>query len=221
MWILVPLSASQRGSLARSTEAYHAQLDDAARAWLAGRGLSGRSTETHRLGVVRAPLKGDEQYIGRLAIPYLGPKGNVYGVNYRCMEDHHCKDSGCHKYMKPADLPSRMFNTRALLAETDYIFVTEGEIDAVSITACGWPAVGMPGANTFSGRHARMLAGFSKVVLLADPDDAGRKLASTFIRLLPASGVVMMCQYREARDLNDILRLYGAEGVREFLKEGE
>lgn len=216
-----PLSASLKRSLERSAETYHAQLDDAARAYLEGRALGGRVIETHRLGVVRNPIKGEERFRGRLAIPYIGPKGNVYGMNYRCMEDHDCKELDHPKYDKPAGLPSRMFNTQALMAPTDYLFVTEGEIDAISVTACGWPAVGMPGANVWSHRHARMVAGFTKVVLLQDADEAGSKLAATFLRSLPQAGRVMLCEYREARDFNDILRLYGVDGVREFFKEGE
>lgn len=217
-----PLSVALKRSLERSAETYHAQIDDAARAYLDGRGLGAPSIETHRLGVVRDPIKGEERFRGRLAIPYIGPKGNVYGINYRCMEDHNCKDIEGHaKYDKPAGIPSRMFNTQALLAPTDYLFVTEGEIDAISVTACGWPAVGMPGANVWKGVHARMVAGFSKVVLLQDPDDAGSKLAATFLRSLPQSARVKMCEYREARDFNDILSKYGHEGVLDFFKEGE
>lgn len=216
---MVPLSASLKASLERSTATYHAQLDDAARRYLEGRALFDPSIETHRLGVVRDPIKGDERFLGRLAIPYIGPKGNVYGINYRCMADHDCKEVACHKYDKPSGIPSRMFNTQALLAPTDYIFVTEGEIDAISITACGWPAVGMPGANVWKPAHARMVAGFSKVVLLQDPDDAGSKFASSFLRSLPQSARVIICKYREATDVNSVYAMYGKAGLIELLKE--
>lgn len=214
-----PLSASLRASLERSTETYQSQLDDAARAYLAGRALGPHAIATHRLGVVRDPRPGDERFLGRLAIPYLGPKGNVYGTTYRCMGDHDCKELEHPKYDRPAGIPGRMFNTVALTAPTDYIFVTEGEIDCMSITECGWPAVGMPGANGWRPHHARMLAGFSKVILLADPDEAGSKFASSFTRSLPQSGSVILCQYKEARDVNDVLRLYGKDGLVELLKE--
>lgn len=219
-----PLSASVRRSLERAAATYESQLDSSAWGYLESRGLgAGTSLATvtsHRLGVVRSPIKGDERFVGRLCIPYLGPSGNVYGMNFRCIEDHDCKEiEGHRKYDKPSGLESRMFNTRALTAPTDYLFVTEGELDAITITACGWPAVALPGANSWKAHYGRMLDGFSRVVLLADDDDAGRKLGAAFMRAVPSAGSVIVSAYGEARDVNEVYVRYGKAGLQSLLSE--
>ena len=211
----VPLSSSQKRSLASAAEAYHSQLDDQALAYLETRGLaSSHAIETLRFGVVRSPRPEHMRMAGRLAIPYIGPKGNVYAMVFRCIEDHDCKEVGCPKYLA-LDGERRMFNTRALVAPTNYLFVTEGELDAATLTVCGWPAVGIPGANAWKPHYGRMMAGFQSVILFADGDDAGDKLAHAFRRALPSVGRVIICE----SDVNDTFTRQGKEGLAALLKE--
>jgi DNA primase len=66
---------------------------------------------------------------------------------------------------------------------------------------------------------ARQVAGFSKVVLFADGDKAGKDLASKFRRALPSSGVVILCQHNSANDVNEIYVQYGKEQLAAMLKE--
>lgn len=212
----VPLSASQKRLLASAAQEYHSQLDEAALAYLAKRGLdTDHAIETLRFGVVRSPRPEHTRYTGRLVIPYIGPKGNVYSMVFRCIEEHDCKELGCPKYLA-LDGERRMYNTRALMAQTDYLFVTEGELDAATLAACGWPAVGIPGANAWKPHYARMMAGFPRVVLFADGDDAGDKLAHAFRRALPSSGIVKMCQ--QGDDINSLFMREGKEGITKMLK---
>lgn len=218
----VPLSSSLKRSLAAATQEYSSQLaaGDAALAYLERRGLgSSPVTETLRFGVVRSPRPEHGRYTGRLAIPYLGPKGNVYGMTFRCIEPHDCKEIGCPKYLA-LDGERRMYNTAALMAPTEYLMVAEGELDTATLVACGWPAVGIPGANAWRPHYSRMMAGFRKVILWADGDEAGEKLAHTFRRAMPSSGDVMLCESGE--DVNSTFRRIGKEGLTALLKkEGE
>lgn len=216
-----PLSRSRKASLARAAETYHAQLEHDVKGmeYLAGRGLSSRSIETLRLGVVRSPLAGDDRYAGRLAIPYIGPRGNVYDLRYRCIEDHDCKEADCPKYLGYPDVKTRMYNVQALKAPTDYLLLTEGELDAATLVECGWPAVGIPGANAWHPHYSRMLSGFSRIVLIADGDDAGRKLASTVSRALPAQVRVIMCY--QGQDVNSTFTEHGKQGLVDLLREDE
>lgn len=218
-----PHSASLKRSLERAARTYHEQLDQSAWAYLDSRGLGeatspGIATQ-HLLGVVRSPIPGHERYEGRLAIPYIGPKGNIYDVRYRCLEqhDHSDPENHCPKYLGADGVSTRMFNTRALTAPTDYIILCEGELDAVTITACGWPAVAVAGANAWKAHHARMLAGFSRVLVLADGDDAGRGLAAKVTRSLPSTAVTIML--REGHDINSLYVQGGKEALVELLRE--
>lgn len=217
----VPLSSGQKKSLASAAQAYNSQLaDDAeAQAYLESRGLSGPASETLRLGVVRSPRPEHTRMAGRLAIPYIGPKGNVYDIRFRCIQNHDCKEESCPKYLGSDGVETRMFNTRALVAPTDYIFVTEGELDAATLVTCGWPAVGIPGANGWKKHYPRMLGGFSQVVLVADGDDAGQKLASTFRKAMPTVGRVILCG--QGQDVNSTYMTEGKEGLARLLKDEE
>ena len=214
-----PLSKSLKSSLSKAAQEYHGQLDADAISYLESRGLAApRVIETHRLGVVRSPLPSHEQYEGRLVIPYIGPKGNTYDVRFKCIEDHDHKNVGCAKMLGLPGLRTRMFNTQALAAPTDYIFLAEGEPDAMTYTACGWPAVGIPGVESWHPHHARMLSGFGKVILLAHGDDAGRKLASKVQKALPVCHVMVA---GEGQDANSLYVQGGKDAIKALINEGE
>lgn len=216
----VPLSNSQKKALASAAQEYHSQLDDTARAYLATRGLgSSQSIETLRFGLVRSPRPEHTMMTGRLALPYIGPNGNVYSMVFRCIREHDCKEAGCKKYLYPTGERRVMYNTRALMASTDYLFVTEGEMDAATLTACGWPAVGIPGTNGWQKHFGRMMAGFTRVVLFADGDTAGEKLVHDFRRALPSVGIVKICEPGD--DINSLFMREGKEGITNMLKEDD
>lgn len=217
-----PLSRGQKKSLASAAETYHEQLDDRALEYLEARGLaSPHAIETLRFGVVRSPRPEHTMMRDRLAIPFIGPKGNIYDIRFRCMDPHDHKDSEvkCPKYLGTDGVETRLYNARSLVAPTDYIFVAEGELDAATLTVCGWPAVGLPGANAWKKHYPRLFAGFSKVILVADGDDAGRKLASTFRRAMPSVGRVTLCGSGD--DVNSIFVREGKEGLQKLLKGEE
>lgn len=215
-----PLSAGQKKSLASAAEMYHEQLDDQALEYLGARGLL-PGIETLQLGVVRSARPEHSMMVGRLAIPFIGPKNNIYDIRFRCMDPHDHKDSEvrCPKYLGLDGVETRIYNAKALVAPTDYIMITEGELDAATLTVCGWPAIGLPGANSWKKHYPRLLAGFSRVVLVADGDDAGHKLASTFRRAIPSSGRVILCG--QGLDVNEIYIREGREGLVELLKGEE
>ena len=213
---LRPSSPSRKALLDEACKEYHAQLqsDGAGQDYLGKRSLLS-SLELGLLGVVRQPKRGHERYAGRLAIPYIGPAGNIYDIRYRCLEDHDCRDHGHGKYEGEPGVQTRLYNSRALLAPTDYIFICEGEIDALTLGACGWPAVGVPGANAWKPHHRRCFDAFADVVVVADGDDAGRKLASTVVRAIPAARSVIMS---EGMDANSIYVQGGKAALAELLK---
>mgnify|MGYP000960664809 CR=1 FL=1 len=68
------LSPSHKRSLEMSTATYAANVDQAG-PYLAARGIDRQTAATHRLGFVADPLPGDEDYAGRLSIPYITPNG--------------------------------------------------------------------------------------------------------------------------------------------------
>ena len=213
---LQPSSPTRKALLAEASVAYHEQLleDQSAKEYLERRSLLD-SVEQNRLGVVRFPRAGHERYEGMLAIPYIGPAGNVYDIRYRCIQEHNCKEEGHGKYEGEPGVTTRLYNTRALVAPTDYILLCEGELDAATLGACGWPAVGVPGASHWKPHHSRCFDGFRDVVVLADGDDAGRKLASAIVKSLADARSVLL---PEGEDVNSIYVSGGKAALAALLK---
>lgn len=209
-----PLSASQRSTLERATQTYHAELDDRTKAYLERRGLLDVASSL-RFGSVLSPDPEHRGAYGRLSIPFIGPRGNVYYMKFRCIEDHECEDHGHSKYLN-ISATLRPYNTRALTAPTDYIFLTEGELDAATIEACGWPAVGLGGANEWKPHYSRMLSGFSKPVLLADGDDAGERLAARFRKHMSSSAIVIVSE--SGQDVNSLYQQGGKAALEEMIR---
>ena len=212
---LEPLSQRRKSSLAKACQAYQDQLDEPALQYLDTRGLRD-SAGMHRFGVVRVPEPGHDQQVGRLAIPYLSPTGDAYDIRFRCMESHDCKAEGHGKYMGDPGVKVRLYNTRALVADTDYIFVAEGELDAATLGTCGWPAVGVAGVNAWGtwDHRARLFDGFRDVIVAADGDEAGAGLGRAVVRSVPRARVVRM-----PGDVNSVFVAGGREALARLFKE--
>jgi DNA primase len=112
---------------------------------------------------------------------------------------------------------TRTFNTRAIALAGDELHVTEGEMDAMSLSVAGFQAIGIPGVNALSKSFARMVAGFSKVTVWADGDDAGRGMAEKIARLVPIARILIMSA---GHDVNSIL-VEGGPGALQRLNAGE
>jgi len=169
------LSKEQRRYLERATLTYAENLDVAA-GWLEGRGIDLAHARSRGLGVVTDPLPGHESYVGRLAIPYLTDVGPV-NMNFRCMEDHNCKEIPHHKkYLKRKGSGTNLYGVQSASWADDWIVVTEGEIDALIWQQIGVPAIGVPGAENWKDYWVNVFEDFSRVYLAEDGDDAGKDL---------------------------------------------
>lgn len=193
-----PLSGQQRTALEKATSRFEANIESAL-AYLAERAID-RSTAAHfRLGVVGP----NEEYAGRLAIPAIGPNG-VYSIRYRALHGEE------PKYLGHDGLPVRLFNLRALHEATDEIHITEGELDAISLEQCGLHAVGVPGVPHWKKHHHRMFAGFSRVYVWEDGDDAGRGFARKVANDIQSCHVVSL---ESGTDVNALLQKEGKDGI--------
>lgn len=188
---LRPLSASQREALEEATATYQAAHTAASAAYLLARGIDRETATSFRVGVVGTdPAPGHGRYRGRISIPYLDKDGYPLSMRFRCIENHTCRDFGHGKYLSMVDEPSRVYNIAAVHNADDTIHVCEGEFDAMILTKVGLHAVAIPGVNAWKNHHRRMLAGFSRVWVWADPDDAGADFSQRLTRAMrQAKGV--------------------------------
>lgn len=182
---LQPLSPSQREMLEEAVSAYQAALTPGAARYLLDRGIGREEAATHRLGVVGdLPFPGHERFRGMLAIPYLDRNGSPLTVRFRCLEDHDHRAHFHGKYNSIKDDPPRMYGIDSIHQAGDTLDVTEGELDRVILRKLGLFAVAIPGASIFQGRHRRMLAGFNRIRVWGDPDDAGAEFTAKLCRAL-------------------------------------
>jgi len=181
---LQPLTDSQMQTLEEAVASYEAALTLEAVGYLLGRGLTKESVLTHRLGVVADPIPAHERYRGWLAIPYL-VKGQPVRVRFRRPD---WISSEGQKYGQPTGETILTYGVDDIHAAGDTIHVTEGEFDRLILKQCGLFAIAFPGANTFKGYHGRMLAGFNRIYVWGDPDQAGADFTTTIINRLPRSG---------------------------------
>lgn len=173
--------------------------------YLMGRGIGRDTSDRFQLGYVNDPTTGHERYAGRLSIPSIGPTGRIYNLRFRAL-----KPEQEPKYLGIPGMPTRLFNVRAILEASDTLCVAEGEIDCISLEACGFHAIGVPGANAWKRHHARMLHGFREVLIFGDGDSAGFKFATTVAESLRNGRVIPI---PEGQDVNHILANDGEEAV--------
>jgi DNA primase len=220
------LSAEQRRFFEQAATQYQSDLagDTAAQAYLMTRGIGPSEAGTFRLGVVRRPLAGHESYRGRLCIPYLTPAGPV-NLRFRCAEQHVCDqtvlwtdDKGkphyCAKYLSLQDTDGNLFNVLDLKKDSPFICVTEGEIDAMSLSLAGLPAVGVPGVDTWQKHFSRCLEDFEVIYAFGDGDKAGGKFSNFLARETRARPIRMPA----GEDCNSIYVKEGADGLRRLLE---
>ena len=203
------LSNSQRQFLLQATQEYTKNIHIAAQ-YLATRGLSVAEVQQFHIGVVKDALPGHEQYQGRLAIPYVTPSG-IVDIRFRSMQGED------PKYIGMPGAKTSMYNAQAVLTANDYICVTEGEIDCMTVVAkTGHPAVGIPGANNWKPYYAKILDDFETVIILADGDAPGLEFGKKVSREL---GNVNIIQMPEGHDVNSIVLEQGAEFINERIRK--
>lgn len=195
------LSASLRKSLQLAVERYAGHVAEAGE-YLTARGITPAVAHTFRLGVVVDPVPGDEEYVGRMAIPYITVGGHVVDVRYRALVPEQTP-----KYLSRPAAVTRMFNVPALQIDSPVIAVCEGEIDTMVMhSLVGVPAVGVPGANNFKDHYRLLLEDFEQVIVWCDGDQAGREFGKKIASEVDNALVVHL---PEGMDVNDC---YLAEG---------
>ena len=203
------LSNSQRAFLLQATQEYALHIHKAAD-YLATRGLSVDEAKRFHLGVVENPLPGHEGYKGKLVIPYVTPSG-VVDLRFRSINGED------PKYIGLPGAKTTMFNAQAVLNANQYICVTEGEIDAITVSVkTEHPAVGIPGANNWKPYYSKILDDFDTVVVLADGDNPGLEFGKKISREL---GNVNIVQMPEGHDVNSIVIQEGVQFLDERIRK--
>lgn len=198
------LTAVQRNLLESAANKYAEQIG-AAEEYLKGRGITLAAARTYRLGVVVDPLAGNEQHIGRLAIPYITRSG-VVDIRFRSMDGQE------PKYLGLPGATTHLYNVLSTFQASDTIAICEGEIDTITLQQCGIAAVGVPGANNWKKHYTKVLQDFDRVIVFADGDQAGQDFGRHIAKEL---GFVTIINMPDGEDVNSMFTKYGAQALLE------
>ena len=213
---MAALSKEQRSLLETATLRYADHLDDAAE-WLAGRGIDLEHARSNGLGVVRDPLPQHAGLEGRLAIPYLTDFGPV-NMTFRCLADHDCKSIEFHgKYEKMKGWVTNLYGMQSVGHADEWIAVTEGEVDRLTLTQIGIPAIGVPGAENWQAHWVNVFEDFSRIYVFTDGDKAGRDMWDRFSHELGSKAIRV--RMPDGEDVNSIYTKHGAEPLVSGIKK--
>lgn len=185
------LTKEQKSLLESKTARYqeHVHL---AREYLEGRGFTADTIGSARLGVVDEAIEGDPYAAGkRLSIPYITQSG-IVNLRFRCLRDHDCGEASCSKYLGGLGIPNRLYGVGRLVSAGSRICITEGELDALTLHQLAYPAVGVPGANSWKKHWRRLFDDFTHIYVFCDGDEAGRKFRAHILAEIPTGHAVMM-----------------------------
>lgn len=194
----------------KAAHTYHASLAGSpAEAYLEKRGiLSG--AEKFLLGYVEEPAPGHEDRLRHhLSIPYITESG-VVGFKFRRIDD------GDPKYMIPTGQKHHLYNVSAIIHAVREVLIVEGEIDAISATLAGHPAVAVAGVNAWKPHFARCFDGIGRVIIATDNDakedgsNPGQDLAR---RLQDAIPQAIRVSLPPDSDVNSIIVDQGAQAL--------
>lgn len=184
------LSESQRRSLELAAATYEAAVAGAVE-YLRARGIEATTARTYRLGYVA-----DGEYAGRLAIPYITADGSVVDIRYRALSPEQSP-----KYLSRPGSKSHLFSVSSLLADGDTVYITEGEIDAITLNQFGFNAVGVPGASNWQEHWKRLFDDYDRVIVVCDGDQAGRDFGKKVAERIDGATAVHL---PEGEDVNSL-----------------
>lgn len=169
------------------------------------RGFDEETVDYWQLGYVYEPLPGHERFKGYLSIPYL-TKGGTAALKFRCIEHPVC--DGHPKYDSEAGAGTYLFGALSFWVDSPVLCVTEGELDAIACSMAGLPAVGISGASKWQKHWQYCFEGYEEVIVLADGDKPGERLASNVSNSAHNARVVT---FPPGQDVNSYLVEHGPE----------
>ncbi len=197
------LSSEQRNLLETSANQYNRSLWKVAD-YLESRGLSLDSGLGELLGYVDDPVPGQEQFRGRLSIPYVTRAGCV-NLKFRALEEN----SG-PKYLNLSGFETNLYHVQSFFEAHNFMCVAEGEIDALSLAAANLPGIGVPGVKAWKSFYRRCFDDYPIVYVFCDGDEPGRDFGAFLAKEIKARPIHMP----EGEDVNSLLVHEGPEYLR-------
>lgn len=212
-------SRRQRRQMEKALQAWEGNLSLGV-SYLESRGITAETAARFRLGVVGSAEPGFEKYLHRLAIPYFDRAG-VCGFEFRCLKDHDCKKVSCRKYLQVDGQELGLWNVLDVVdSDEDTMHICEGVLDGITLTQVvgNEPVGALSGVSKWAPYFPYLLQGFERVVLWADPDEAGDKMRLKFRQHVPSVDIVNL---PAPDDVNSLFCGKGPESIRSLYIDEE
>ncbi|MBE6690390.1 MAG: DNA primase [Ruminococcaceae bacterium] len=159
----------------------------------------------------------------RVVIPVIDAAGNVVAFSARALNPGESR-----KYINTSDTPA--FKKSRILYGMNYakhhcaeqMILCEGAMDAIALQAAGFENTVATLGTAITQEHARLLARYTKRVLINyDSDAAGQKATHKAMALLDQVGLeVRVLKLTGAKDADEYLKQFGADAFRTIIEQG-
>ncbi len=139
---------------------------------------------------------------GRLIIPYLN-RDNIVTLRGK-------KIGGNTMQARGSSLG--LFGVDNVRTQEGDVYICEGEVDTMYLNQLGFPAVGVPGADTFQEEWATWFEGVRRIFILLDADDAGRSGAEKIQAILGARAQMVEFPVPDKEDTTDVQEYFFRDG---------
>jgi DNA primase len=162
-----------------------------------------------------------DYFRNRLMFPIIDVRGNVIGFGGRVLDDSK------PKYLNSSDTPG-FKKSRNLFALNyaknhcaEQIILCEGYMDVIALHAAGFENAVATLGTAITQEQARMLAKYTKRVIISyDSDSAGQNAATRAMRLLGEVGLeVRVLQMSGAKDPDEYIKKFGPDRFRKLLTD--
>ncbi len=161
-----------------------------------------------------------DKFRNRLMFPIIDVRGNVIAFSGRALGESNAK------YMNSPETPvyhkgSNIFalNIAKQYGAKDGLILVEGNLDAVSLHAHGFPNAVAGLGTALTDEQANLLKRYSSSVYVCyDSDEAGEKAAEKAIDILTSAGVkIKVISYSGAKDPDEYLKAKGPESFKKLI----
>ena len=177
--------------------------------------------EAFLCGISQKTGRAFDMFRDRVMFPVIDNTGNVIAFSGR---DVGGQDN--RKYVNSSDTPA--FQKRRNLFALNFaknhcaeqLILCEGNIDVVSLHAAGFENAVASLGTALTDEQARVLAKYTKQVILAyDSDEAGQRAAHRAMGIFAKVGLdVRILQMQGAKDPDEYIKKFGAEKFRQLVK---
>jgi twinkle protein len=204
------------------------QLDDLSGKvieWFQGRGISERTLKLANVKSAKKWMPQTQKEESTIAFQFIKDNLRV-NTKYRDGRKNMSQDKGGEKCFYRYDS----------LKEAEKIYITEGEIDALTLLECGYnngvtsvpDGAPNPTKNSLETKFSylneesqKIFDECKEVVLLTDNDENGRFLESELARRIGKDKCLRVEYPEGCKDLNDVLVQHGLEATKELIENAE